>query len=649
MKSFITTYFLCVSSFFTIAVPASASVVEKNTDQYAGYDYLVRLDSTFVDVQETGLGYFHIVQKVEILTAKGALRLRTIKYDYDPLTAAAEFRSVRVERNNGAVENIDVAGEMDYPAPARAIYWGARQKMMNIGRLEPGDVVEYSIFKKGFTYALLAGDDDEQYIPPMRGQFYDIVPFWYEQPVVRKVYCVNLPRDKDMQYEFYQGECSVAVQLNGDKRLYRFSKTGIFPFKMEPGSVDYFDFAPKLFMSTAKDWQAKSLWFHKVNEDYNSFAPYPAAQAKVNELLKSAKTEMDKVSILTHWVADNIRYSGISMGPGEGFTLHNTEMNFTDRCGVCKDKAALLISMLRMAGFEAYPAMTMAGSRIEAIPADHFNHSVAVVKLSDGRYHLLDPTWVPFLRELWSSAEQQQNYLPGVPEGSGLMCTPVSPPEDHYLRINVQSALGLGGKLTGELTVTAEGQSDGTLRSPFTSGFMSDWKAVMERELLSISPNARMISVDYGKNPKDYMAGPVRITMKYEIPDYAFVGRSGEMVCTPLSVRAFNRVKTYLRLGTQPERQFGFKDACSRLVQLNEKITLPDGYQLGISFEDSAVDNDVAAYNSSVKQTGNTVYFANSLALKKRVYDAQDWPAFLEAVMNQKQFADQPLIFLNQK
>ena len=43
-----------------------------------------------------------------------------------------------------------------------------------------------------------------------------------------------------------------------------------------------------------------------------------------------------------------------------------------------------IISMLRMAGFEAYPAMTMAGSRVESIPADHFNHSVAVVKLSYG-------------------------------------------------------------------------------------------------------------------------------------------------------------------------------------------------------------------------------------------------------------------------
>lgn len=158
------------------------------------------------------------------------------------------------------------------------------------------------------------------------------------------------------------------------------------PFAKEPNMVDLFDAAPKLMMSSTPQWKDKSLWFNKVNEDYGSFAPLPEAQKKVDELVKGKNTEMEKIAVLTHWVADNIRYSGISMGKGEGFTLHNTKMNYTDRCGVCKDIAGTLISFLRMAGFEAYPAMTMAGSRVESIPADHFNHCVAVVKLSNGTY-----------------------------------------------------------------------------------------------------------------------------------------------------------------------------------------------------------------------------------------------------------------------
>ena len=98
--------------------------------------------------------------------------------------------------------------------------------------------------------------------------------------------------------------------------------------------VALYDVAPKLMLSSTEKWEDKSLWFYGVNEDYGSFEPTPEAQKKVDELLKGVKDNMQKISILTHWVADNMRYSGIPMGKGEGYTLHNTKMNFTDRCGV---------------------------------------------------------------------------------------------------------------------------------------------------------------------------------------------------------------------------------------------------------------------------------------------------------------------------
>ncbi|MDE6503939.1 MAG: DUF3857 domain-containing protein, partial [Muribaculaceae bacterium] len=336
----------------------------------------VLLDSTSVEVSDLGSGKFVIRRVVQINNENGALSNRVIKYDYDPLTAFAEFAEMKVYHPDGTVTDMDIAKACDYAAPARAIYWGARQIMMEPGMLQPGDVVDYTIYKKGFTYALLASDvnDDERFVPPMRGEFYDIVPFWVSSPTVHKVYRVSVPREKDVQYEFFQGDCGSSVKFDGDRRVYTFTVDNAVPTVSEPNMVDLYDVAPKLMMSSTPDWTEKSLWFNKVNEDYGSFDPTPEAQKKVDELLRGKTDEMERIAILTHWVADNMRYSGISMGKGEGYTLHNTQTNFTDRAGVCKDKAALLISMLRMAGFEAYPAMTMAGSRIEKIPADHFNH-----------------------------------------------------------------------------------------------------------------------------------------------------------------------------------------------------------------------------------------------------------------------------------
>ena len=624
---------------------------------YLNADCVVLLDSTSVSVEPTGQGSFAVYKAFRVQTPAGAVANRVLKYDYDPLTAFAEFKYVTVYRAGGDVERLDVSKALDYVAPARSIYWGARQIMIEVGALRPGDIVEYEIAKKGFTYALLTsesgaaasagaavpadGEDDSRFIPPMRGQFYDIVPFWCADPTVRKVYMVSFPMEKDVQFQFYQGECASSMRFENGRKVYKFAVDNVMPFDREPDMVDLFDAAPKLMLSTTPEWRDKSLWFNKVNEDYGSFEAYAPAQKKVDELIRGKKTEMEKIAVLTHWVADNIRYAGITMGKGEGYTLHNTEMNYTDRCGVCKDIAGTLISSLRMAGFEAYPAMTMAGSRVESIPADHFNHCVAVVKLSDGTYIPLDPTWVPFCRELWSSAEQQQNYLPGIPEGSDLCVTPVSAPENHYLRIKSESRLAADGTLKGTLTVSAEGQSDLRVRRIFTTGFQSEWYNAMERELLNVSPKARLLDVDYGRDPKNYQAAPIEIVFRYEIPDYALVG-DGVMLFRPLVMNnLYNSVRSYMRMDTSLEhRKYGFKDACSRLVELDERISLPEGFVMVSDGRSDDMCGSAADFSGSLLQEGRDVVLHGSLALKKRVYEPSDWDGFRDAVNAHKAYSE---------
>lgn len=637
-----------ISLFFSLLISANpiADMISEagGAETYKGHDLLVIFDSTRVDVQETGLSYFYMHQLTKVLTPEGAKASRVVKIDYDPLSADVEIRMVKIFRRDGSVELLNLDNVMDYPAPARAIYWGASEKMIEVGRLEPGDAVEVKFFKKGFTYALLATDDEERFIPPMRGHYYDIVPFWSDHPTLEKVYTTHLPADKPLQYEFYNGQCKPSLRFKGGKNVYTFAKKDIMPIKREPNMVDMFDVAPKLLLTTSPDWEAKSRWFYNVNEDYGSFDPTPGAEAFVKELLRDAKDEMDSVATLTHWVADNMRYSGISMGPGEGFTLHNTEMNFRDRCGVCKDKAALLISFLRIAGFESYAAMTMAGSRIENIPADHFNHSVTVVKLSDGEFHLLDPTWVPFTRELWSSAEQQQHYLIGLPDGADLMITPNSPSENHYLTIKATSEITGDGALMGFLTLEAEGQTDAAVRGMFTRAYRSEWNKNVEAELLRMHPGAEILAMDYG-DPMNYRANPIRITLRYRIPDYAFVGEN-EMFFVPLLATDFmRRAMPHLNINTDiEERRFDFRDRCSRLVELHETITVPDGFIPVTPGTGTTSLGCNAYYSGGYEIDGNNIVLKQEILLEKRVYDKEDWPEVRAAVQAQKNMSQIPVV-----
>ncbi|MBQ9473487.1 MAG: DUF3857 domain-containing protein [Bacteroidales bacterium] len=632
-------------------LPGLAAIAQEQAlPKYKGQHQVTLYDSTHVEMEESGLSHVVNHYKIRMIDETGCRNNSVVKIDYDPQSAYVEFREVKVSRNDGSTTLLVGKGGSatvyDYVAPARLIYWGASQKMVEVGHLEPGEELEVTTYRKGFTYALL-NDDDSRYIPPMRGHFYDIVPFWSGAPVKLKVYSVSVPNTKKLRYQVYNGTVDTAVARQGSTVTYTFTKRDIMPLKREPSSLANNDIQCKLLLSTAPNWQSKSVWFYNVNEDYGSFKTTPEVSAKVRELLKDARSEGDSIGILTHWVADNIRYAGISMGKGEGYTLHNAQMNFTDRCGVCKDKASMLITMLRAAGFKAYAAMTMAGERIDDLPADQFNHSVCAVQHRNGRFEMLDPTWVPNVRELWSSAEQQQGYLMGLPQGADLMYTPLSAADKHYVRIFGKSTISKNGTLKGTITITAEGQSDKAVRGVFSSR-KSEWQRNLELELLKIDPRAEITKVTY-TDDEQYLQQPVTITYNYTIPDYATV-TDNEIIFIPLSARNFySRAMAHLGFDTTLEvRQYPFSDRCSRLVEINEQIKLPGKYSR-VSFARRLHGIVTPAVNFGCSywlDGGETLTFGESVMLNKRIYDAADWPAFRLAVANQKVLASTPIVII---
>lgn len=664
-----------------LAIVGISVAQEKALNPYQGYHQLTRFDSTSVKVEESGLSHIVSHRRIAMLDRMGCKSNSVIKLDYDPLSAYVEFLQVMVVRADGHTDTLfdsRRSSELnvpvyDYIAPARLIYWGASQKMIEVGHLEPNDELEYTTYKKGYSYALLADGaqggsltqgglsacfdavphDDTRYVPPMRGHFYDIVPFWSEQPVQLKNYTVDIQTSKNLKFKVYNGALEQSQHTEGDRTVLSFTRRDIMPITPEPAMVANNDIECKLLLSTAADWQAKSMWFYGVNESYGSFTATPEVSAKVASLLTDARTEMDTIAILTHWVADNMRYAGISMGEGEGFTLHNAQMNFTDRCGVCKDKAGMLVTMLRAAGMKAYAAMTMAHERIDDIPADQFNHSVCAVQTRDGNYLMLDPTWVPNTRELWSSAEQQQNYLIGLPEGDILRETPISHPNNHYVFILNQCSIDAAGNLTGMITISAEGQSDAAVRGVMNAR-TADWASNLERELLAVDPRAHLIEVTHTSYDA-YLDQHVQIFYKYFIPGYATVTKDALIFVPVTGSQFYRRAFGHLAFDPTPEtRQYGFTDRCSRLVNITDEILLPYTYSKVSKAKspqhEDRMDTGVRVsiikgvrkqwkYSHTAHLDDRWLTYTQEYVLPARVYEAGDWSEFRRVVLSHKSAA----------
>ncbi|MEW5924001.1 MAG: DUF3857 and transglutaminase domain-containing protein, partial [Candidatus Zixiibacteriota bacterium] len=399
-------------------------------------------DETVNTINESGVTNTTGYILYKILTGEGCKELAVLTWGYEPLTNMIEIEEINILRNDSTI-TVGSESLKDLPAPQRGIYWQDRIKSIQLPRLYVGDGVEVKIKRKGFSYALLddsetaPASDNAKYTPPMPGEYFDIVLFESTRPIVEKKYVLKMPAGKRIHSQVYNGPMYSHTGYIKDTTIYSWWAKDIPAREPEKYGPDITDLVMKVVIATVENWEAKSRWFFDVNE--TQFEYNDAIKDKVGEILSAAGvaggTDEEKAFELVHWVAQNIRYSGQTMGKGEGYTLHPGTMIFEQRSGVCKDIAGMLITMMRAAGLDSYAAMTMAGSRIEDIPADQFNHCVVALKQKDGSYVMYDPTWVPYDKDIWSKLESEQHYLIGSPQGETLDRIAYSSPEESPVRI----------------------------------------------------------------------------------------------------------------------------------------------------------------------------------------------------------------------
>lgn len=625
-----------------------AALARADLGTYPEASTVVIFDRRDVEVEDSGLSRTIRHTLTKVLTLGGARDLASITLPYDPLSADVAVLRCRVLAADGTVREVDPGLILDLPDPQSLIYWNARHKLVSVGRLAEGDAVEVVTRRVGFTYALLdEGElpDESRFVPPMKGHFYDIVPLWGQAPAIEQRYQVRIPVAKQLQYRIYNGAAEVSDRIVGAQRIVTLTLRDFKPLEVEPGMVAVSDVAPKILLTTAADWRAKAVWFHGVQERAGCFAVTPELAATADAVTRGLGSDEARAAALNHWVAENIRYIGLHMGKGEGYTLHPASMTLRDRGGVCKDKAGILVALLRAAGLEAYPAMTMAGERIEYLPADQFNHCVTVWRRRDGQVTLLDPTWIPGAREMWSSREQQQEVLMGLPGGADLITTPVSPPEAHPLEVVIRSRLGVDGTLEATVEVHADGQSDAGLRRLYRGRPRGEWRAVDEGWLNQLDPRAELLGCE--RSDPDDLSSPWTMRLKVRIPGYARKLDDGSLLLVPLAARHPIGVASRadeLQLSIKPEkRRYAARVGCTKLVTLRETLTLPVGSTVD-GLPDPVKLEGNGTLDASWRHQGDTLAVEETLTLASRIVEPEQWPSLRAALEAFRKLAETPVL-----
>jgi hypothetical protein len=612
---------------------------------YPGAACVVVFDDTEVLVRPNGLATTDQRRVLKVLTDAGIKAQAVQTFDFDPVTNRFQVQRIRIHRADGSVETVDLQKVITAPAPAWGIYWGSVFQTIAVPRLDINDCLEVVTSRTGFNLAYLDQDAPgplvgaEHLDPPMPGHWHDTITFQESYPVIEKRFTARLPRDKPLQYEVCHGELQSTVRFDGEQTLYTFVGKDLPVLKREPRMVATSDAALKLVLATVPDWPAKCKWFHDAN--VNQFEITPEIQAKTDEIIAGIDDDVEKIRAINCWVADNVRYVGTTRGVKEGYTLHTGDETFRDRGGVCKDKAGMAITMLRAAGFDTYPVMTQAGSAVEYTPADQFNHCVGVVRFDDGELMLVDPTWSPKSREIWSSREALQHVVYGLPEGHDLDQSPYFPPEHNAAACNAHSRIEPGGRLETRMHVELTGYPDTYFRRRFLGAHKPEQRGLVEGWVSRLGPRTSLVDLSH-TDPWDY-SRDVAIDATALVDGHAIGHNQLRMFRLPLLQQPF--ADTYARdvidkIKENKERKFGYRMRATRLLTYTDTVDLPPGWEVQNLPDNVEIDNEAASLTFNAETRDGAVHYTFAIAIKHHVIPAEHYSGFHEVNKKMHELAD---------
>ncbi|MGC9943634.1 MAG: DUF3857 domain-containing protein [Verrucomicrobiota bacterium] len=584
---------------------------------------------------------------VKVLTEKGRRDNRTLSFSFMLPYSTESVARLEVIKPDGHVVPVDVAANskesIDDSQMAENIYDpNDRVLRVNIPKLETGDVVH-----------LVARQTTER--PLIPGQFDDENVFEGNGYIRHLSYEIHAPGNDPIQRTALRDEVpgtvafSAATNADGSLAYH-------WEIKDVPRMYDEADMPPyemvlqRLFVSTTPDWQTISKWYWNLSQPHLA-ATTPEMKQTVAKLIAGGATDMDKIHSLFYYVSKNIRYMGLTPEKDRpGFEPHDVCVTFDKKYGVCRDKAALLVAMLRTAGFDAYPVLINIGAkRDQKVPEPDFDHAIVSVELSKGKYQLMDPT-DENTRDLLPSYDCNRSYLVCRPDGEDLLTSPVPPVDQHLMRVQTTGVLHANGHLEAKSELSFEGVNDDEYRNAFSHMKPDDEERFFDRALKAAMPGAKLISVKLLPENMLDMSAKLHAELRFSVDGMAVNGEGKSVVSLPWIGRQFGVVNFLLAGADLEKRKYPLETELTCGLQESINLQLADGFSgpvampsasaaddAGLNYQQNVVFNEASAMqpaslDASRQLELKTVEFSPAQylklkqTLKEMQYDARKNP-----------------------
>ncbi len=469
----------------------------------------------------------YVRQVRRIVTRAGAEAAGQVQIELEPSYQSAMLHGVWVVRDGQRIDALKVrsaAAQLRLVSRERAqdeqIYDGLVTAVWVVADLRVGDLldVEYTIVGHN---------------PVFGGKFSRDFVLGTRRGVERAHLVARAPEARRLQHRaFGPGAGEPSVRESAGARVLEWDLRGVAAPAGEPHTPAWFPELPQVTLSEMASWQEVAAWAASIF-DAPPLARGPLLE-RVTALGAASPDAPARALAALRLVQHEVRYLGIEMGESS-HRPHPPEQVFAQRFGDCKDKALLLVTILRHLGVVADAVLVssdLRGHLKTELPAPTaFDHVVVRLSLA-GREVWVDPTRSEELGPLGEDPLRFGAGLVVARDSKDLASIPENVGAEPLTR-TVETLRIVGADATLEAETTYRGRDASAMRDELANVPRAKLEQHRRQQVMAAYPNAErvgslVVSDDVAKNV-------LVLRESYRLPEAA----SGGLEVHAAQIRAF--------------------------------------------------------------------------------------------------------------
>jgi tetratricopeptide (TPR) repeat protein len=581
----------------------------------AGAFILYADEKTEVTPSNTEVTALHYL--VKILNERGKEKFSEIHVDYDSTDEKVDLEYARTIKPDGSVVEVgsrhirDVSKYLNFP-----LYSNARVFIISFPEITEGASIEYKL--KIHRNQLINKKD-----------FITGYPVQSSEPVINATFSLSVPKDKKVNlkilnepYNSFNARLEPVIEEKGEARIYRWDFKDVPQILPESNMPPYVEINPTILVSSFQSWQEIYEWWWPLAKD--KIKADDAIRQKVSELTHGIKEDAAKMAVLYNFCAQNIRYVAVEYGDA-GYEPHKAEDIFRNKYGDCKDQAILLVTLLKEAGFSAWPLLIATTDYFNLnndFPAVLFNHCIAAVQAKDSVV-FLDPTAETCSFGDLPPGDQDRNIFLVKEDGYTIMRTPFYPPEHNRLQNDVRIRVGADEGIGVEKAIVTHGFYDQSERYWLLYTPPQLVREAIEERIQDISIGAQL--VNYTVKNMEALGTPVELRYAFRGPEY-FTAAGNLRIMPQLASMDTS-------LAAKDARTYPIYFNALNTQDTTFVIEIPEGFSAKYIPQGIEEDSPWLKVLVEYKREGNKIKFRQKVDSKRKVIsqgEYADFKAFLE-------------------